>query len=552
MKGKAPRHLGLSLCVVVAGLLAGAAAYSVPDTGQTFCTTLSNTHWSVATCPSTLSPYYGQDASYTINPPGFIGSQATTATVTDTVTGLMWTNHLTASKLNYAQAVSSVSSVTTGGYTDWRLPTIKELFSLINYNGVIQSAASSCTGVCTPFVNTTAFQFLYGLSRGETREIDSQFVTSTQYVSTVMSGQQCVFGVNLADGRIKCYPLTKNFEVLYVRGTPTGGSVAYGTNTLTDMGDQTIVDSSTGLQWMKADSGSVSGAGSMDWPSALQYCEASTVAGYSDWRLPTAKEAQSISDYTRSPKTTSSPALPAIFMATSLTVEDGSTDWGWEWTSTTLYDGNVDWAIYVTRGRAMGYMNGAWIDVHGAGAVRSDPKIDDGTTYPNGHGPQGDAVRVKNFVRCVRTTAAAPAPVPACYFPSIPANSLTSAPSCGAYSSSTATFTGSCTVDCATGYTRSASSPSSVSCTTSGALTAGWSCVSSAPASGCYFSSIPANSLTTGTYCGAYNSATKTFTGTCSVGCKQGFIRSLTSPATVSCTGAGAMSPTWQCLPPPK
>ncbi|WP_239670889.1 hypothetical protein [Vibrio variabilis] len=38
-------------------------------------------------------------------------------------------------------------------------------------------------------------------------------------------------------------------------------------------------------------------------------------------------------------------------------------------------------------------MNGKWIDVHGAGAQRSDPKQYTGVDYPEGHGPQGDAVR---------------------------------------------------------------------------------------------------------------------------------------------------------------
>ena len=117
---------------------------------------------------------------------------------------------------------------------DW----IKELFSLINYNGKISSSATTVSGCgtnCVPFIDTAAFQFKYGTDRGETRIIDSQFVSSTTYVSTVMNNPQpCVFGVNLADGRIKCYPQTKVFEVLYVRGTPTGGSVAYGTNSLAD------------------------------------------------------------------------------------------------------------------------------------------------------------------------------------------------------------------------------------------------------------------------------------------------------------------------------
>ena len=41
-------------------------------------------------------------------------------------------------------------------------------------------------------------------------------------------------------------------------------------------------------------------------------------------------------------------------------------------------------------------------DVHGAGAQRGDPKDGDPGDYPNGHGPQGDVIRIFNMVRCVR------------------------------------------------------------------------------------------------------------------------------------------------------
>ena len=61
-----------------------------------------------------------------------------------------------------------------------------------------------------------------------------------------------------------------------------------------------------------------------------------------------------------------------------------------------------DSAVYVSFGRALGYMNGTWLDVHGAGAQRSDPKSGDPVEYPHGHGPQGDAIRIYNYVLCVR------------------------------------------------------------------------------------------------------------------------------------------------------
>ena len=53
----------------------------------------------------------------------------------------------------------------------------------------------------------------------------------------------------------------------------------------------------------------------------------------------------------------------------------------------------------------MGYMDDAWSDVHGAGAQRSDPKAGDPADYPTGNGPQGDAIRIYNYVRLVRDSA---------------------------------------------------------------------------------------------------------------------------------------------------
>jgi len=50
-------------------------------------------------------------------------------------------------------------------------------------------------------------------------------------------------------------------------------------------------------------------------------------------------------------------------------------------------------------------MNGSWMDVHGAGAQRSDPKSGDPDDYPYGHGPQGDVIMIFNTVRLVRGTS---------------------------------------------------------------------------------------------------------------------------------------------------
>ncbi len=66
-------------------------------------------------------------------------------------------------------------------------------------------------------------------------------------------------------------------------------------------------------------------------------------------------------------------------------------------------------AAYIAFGEALGYMesppgSGIYqlLDVHGAGAQRSDPKSGNPADWPYGNGPQGDVVRIDNHVRCVR------------------------------------------------------------------------------------------------------------------------------------------------------
>ena len=111
---------------------------------------------------------------------------------------------------------------------------------------------------------------------------------------------------------------------------------------------------------------------------------------------------------------THSPAIDPMFQTTQ--ISDG--EYPFFWSSTTHLDGPPDRqgtaAIYVAFGRALGWMqfppgwgNYQLLDVHGAGAQRSDPKSGDPATFPHGRGPQGDVIRIYNYVRCVRGGATA-------------------------------------------------------------------------------------------------------------------------------------------------
>ena len=361
-----------------------ASTYPVVDTGQT----------------TAYGEFAGQDADRSINPPSYKDNGD--GTISDMVTGLMWTKDPGA-KVTWAQAVENASDHRAGGYDDWRLPTIKELYSLIDFNGV-DPGPRSAGGDLRPFIDTSVFDFQYGSTSQGERLIDSQFATSTIYVSTTMGGAKTMFGVNFADGRIKGYPVKsprgeKTFHVLYVRGNRD-----YGKNRFRDNDDGSITDEATALTWMKADSGT-----GMDWPSALDYAENMEFAGHNDWRLPTAKELHSIVDYTRSPDTTNSAAIDPVFETTAITNEGGEKDFAQYWTSTSHVGARgAGTAVYINFGRSLGWMENrrtgtkTLMDVHGAGAQRSDPKTGDASRYPYGRGPQGDVIRIDNMVRLVR------------------------------------------------------------------------------------------------------------------------------------------------------
>ncbi len=392
-----------------------AQTYRIVDTGQSVFYDNQNE----ISAPVAGSAFYGQDASYDGNQPAYTDNGD--GTVTDNVTGLMWQQSAdlngdgvinVADKLSQMEAVAGADTFSLAGYDDWRLPSIKEAYSLFMFTGEDPSGYQGTdTENLIPFINTDYFHIDYGDTDAGERIIDAQFASTTIYVSTTMNGDETMFGVNFVDGRIKGYPTgpmpgqteDKQFYVLYVRGNES-----YGLNDFQDNGDSTISDVATGLMWQQYDSEM-----GMDWEDALAWAESRNSAnylGYNDWRLPDAKELHSILDYNRSPATSNSASIDPVFQCSQIIDEGGEVNYPSFWSSSTHANmQNGAWGTYICFGEALGWMADPFppfdvslLDVHGAGSQRSDPKAGSADDYPQGHGPQGDVVRVNNFVRLVR------------------------------------------------------------------------------------------------------------------------------------------------------
>ncbi|MDC7220794.1 MAG: DUF1566 domain-containing protein [Spirochaetales bacterium] len=308
--------------------------------------------------PEPGDPLYGQDAQYQGIMPSYTDNGD--GTVTDDNTGLMWQQTPPTDKMSYDEAIAYVEDLELGGYTDWRLPTIKESFSLADMDGQLVAEDIS---QCVPYIDSDYFDFFYDENRPYTGSYWTSSVTKIPAQNEYEESEKN-YGFNWADGHMKSYG-----DGYYLDGTSSGSSIpagvravrgeegVFGVNDFVDNGDGTITDKATGFMWSRQDSGAVNSDGSLrsegdgnyglgrTWVDTLVWVQEMNEAnylGYSDWRLPDAKELQSIVQY----GITELPVVDTDYF--DLSREDC-----YMWTSTTCGD-FPDTALYFAFGRAYG------------------------------------------------------------------------------------------------------------------------------------------------------------------------------------------------------
>jgi hypothetical protein len=104
----------------------------------------------------------------------------------------------------------------------------------------------------------------------------------------------------------------------------------------TDNGDGTVTDNVTGLMWQQAVP-----TGTYTWAQAVAYCPTLTIAGHSDWRMPSQIELESIVDFGQSNPSingTYFPSTPSNYFWSSSPLA-GSSSSAW---LVYFYDGSTD------------------------------------------------------------------------------------------------------------------------------------------------------------------------------------------------------------------
>ncbi len=210
--------------------------------------------------------------------------------VRDNVTGLLWegktddgglrdkdnryTNLGNGVATDASGYVAAVNAIQLCGYSDWRLPTMRELSGIVHFG----TANPSVSGTGFPNTLSDGYWSLEALSTDSTQAWAVDFTE----------------GLSYTDSRSATYP------VRLVRGNAPGGvrftysTVVYGS----DAANNVVNDAWTGLQWRRCEEGRTwNGAACTGVASTYSHEQALAHArDQSGWRLPHIKELLSLVD----------------------------------------------------------------------------------------------------------------------------------------------------------------------------------------------------------------------------------------------------------------
>lgn len=289
-------RIGTEEAVYVLQRLSSVPDSPVPETGQSLCYNNSEK----ITCPRANRNFFGQDANYHTSWISFVkldsagntlpDDAAEWSMIRDNVTGLTWevktgdgsvrdssntyTWHDSDPQTNGGKEgtpgdgtdtedfTKALNSVSFGGFSDWRLPTAKELSYIVS------------RGAYDPAVHTAYFP----------RTEPSAYWTS----DTDANFPDDAWRVNFVNGSLFS---TYKSEACHARAVRGGKSGIPETPVIN--GDGTVTYTEAGLMWQQERSETP-----ITWEEALAYCRNLSLAGHEDWRLPNINELHWLADYT--------------------------------------------------------------------------------------------------------------------------------------------------------------------------------------------------------------------------------------------------------------
>lgn len=271
-------------------------------------------------------------------------------TVQDRLTGLIWTKDAAESMfpLTWAESLDLVrrmNRVETFGFSDWRLPNRRELFSLLSHKMTnpalpeghpFDNVFSGYYWSSTTMARLSAEAWYVNIGKGR---VYTGMKHGSAMVWPVRGGEQGQVHVPWT-GQKMCY--TRSGKIEPCNGTGQDAElrrcVPWPSPRFTKSGDL-VLDLLTGLEWT---SNADHGGGPVDWDSAFEVVakiNQRELAGHADWRLPSIRELESITDMG-----SHSPAIAQEHPFKNVRL--------WYWSATTsAYDPSYAWTMESIDGK---------------------------------------------------------------------------------------------------------------------------------------------------------------------------------------------------------
>jgi hypothetical protein len=271
-------------------------------------------------------------------------------TYVDNATGLQWQKCTagqsggdcstgSASKYAWQQAVDYCDRLVLSGHDDWRLPSIHEITSIIDYSKY------------NPAIDTTAFPSAPSIDfwSSSTNAYDASYAWGVHFINGGVT-----FGKKDASCAARC-----------VRGDALNRGRYESAVT---SGERVVSDTTTALMWQGCPAGrsgslcAFGAASSFTWENGVSYCERLVFAGNDDWRLPNIHELVSIVNYSAYNPATNTAAFPNTgisngaavgYWSSSLFANDSGRAWFVD-----FYNGHND-ALVTTERYAVRCVRGA-------------------------------------------------------------------------------------------------------------------------------------------------------------------------------------------------
>nr|WP_306139198.1 DUF1566 domain-containing protein [Rheinheimera baltica] len=190
--------------------------------------------------------------------------------VTDRVSGLVWQDDIAVTEIKRSHSGGQYycSNLELGGITDWRLPTRLEMAYLTPIRGGALNRA---------FKNQARNNSYYYPYLAEEVGRDSGIVNARVMYNTLSfnTGEVHAINYNMSE-YVRCVSGEKHYKPVYKRIEQ----------------HDVVIDTTHRLMW--EDGPQIARETPLLWPEAAQICEDTTLAGFTDWRLPNRNESHSL------------------------------------------------------------------------------------------------------------------------------------------------------------------------------------------------------------------------------------------------------------------